>query len=164
MMPYRQGRAAETGLPKNRRMPMSIQSILDRKGGDVFTIEPSATVRTAAHLMRARGIAALVVKSGDAVSGIISEREVVHSIAQHGDRALSMMVLDVMTRSIVTVAPGDTLRRAMTLMTNHRVRHLIVIADGHLVGIVSIGDVVKNRLEDLEAESNILRDAYIAAH
>jgi CBS domain-containing protein len=143
---------------------MSIQSILDRKGGDVFTIEPSATVRTAAHLMRARGIAALVVKSGDAVSGIISEREVVHSIAQHGDRALSMMVLDVMTRSIVTVAPGDTLRRAMTLMTNHRVRHLIVIADGHLVGIVSIGDVVKNRLEDLEAESNILRDAYIAAH
>jgi CBS domain-containing protein len=144
-------------------MSMSIQSILDRKGGDVFTIEPCATVRTAAHLMRARGIAALVVKSGDAVSGLISEREVVHSIAQHGDRALSMMVLDVMTRSVITVPPGDTLRRAMTLMTNYRVRHLIVIANGHLVGIVSIGDVVKNRLEDLEAESNVLRDAYIAA-
>jgi CBS domain-containing protein len=143
---------------------MSIQSILDRKGADVFTIEPSATVRTAACLMRARGIAALVVKSGDVISGLVSEREVVHSIAQHGDRALSMTALDVMTRSVITVAPGDTLRRAMTLMTNHRVRHLIVIADGHLVGIVSIGDVVKNRLEDLEAESNVLRDAYIAAH
>jgi CBS domain-containing protein len=75
-----------------------------------------------------------------------------------------MTVLDVMTRSVITVTPDDTLRRAMTLMTNHRVRHLIVIADGQLAGIVSIGDVVKNRLEDLEAESNVLRDAYIAAH
>ena len=143
---------------------MSIQNILDRKGTDVFTIEPTATVKTAAYLMRARGIAALVVKSGDVISGLISEREVVHAIAQYGDRALSMAVVDGMTRSVITVAPGDTLRRAMTLMINHRVRHLIVIADGHLAGIVSIGDVVKNRLEDLEAESNVLRDAYIAAH
>ena len=78
-----------------------------------------------------------------------------------------MAVLDVMTRSAITVTPGDTLKRAMTLMTNHRVRHLIVIGNGQLVGIVSIvsiGDVVKYRLEDLEAESNVLRDAYIAAH
>jgi CBS domain-containing protein len=143
---------------------MSVQNILDRKGADVFTIEPSATIRTAAHLMRARGIAALVVKSGDVISGLISEREVVHAVAQHGDRALTMAVLDVMTRSLIAVTPDDTLRRAMTLMTNHRVRHLIVIANGHLAGLVSIGDVVKNRLEDLEAESNVLRDAYIAAH
>jgi CBS domain-containing protein len=143
---------------------MSIQNILDRKGADVFTIEPTATVRTAAYLMRARGIAALVVKSGDVISGLISERDVAHAIAQHGDRALSMAASDVMTRSAITVTPGDTLRRAMTLMTNHRVRHLIVMANGHLVGIVSIGDVVKYRLEDLEAESNVLRDAYIAAH
>jgi CBS domain-containing protein len=158
------GGAAKYRLAEKQEVPMSIQNILDRKGADVFTIEPSATVKTAAYLMRARGIAALVVKSDDVISGLISEREVVHSIAQHGDRALSMTVLDVMARSVITVAPGDTLRRAMTLMTNHRVRHLIVIADGHLVGIVSIGDVVKNRLEDLEAESNVLRDAYIAAH
>jgi CBS domain-containing protein len=143
---------------------MSIQNILDRKGADVFTIDSSATVKTAAQLMRARGIAALVVKSGDVIGGLISEREVVHAIAQHGDRALSMAVLDAMTRSAITVSPGDSLRRAMILMTSHRVRHLIVIADGHLAGIVSIGDVVKNRLEDLEAESNVLRDAYIAAH
>jgi CBS domain-containing protein len=143
---------------------MSIQNILDRKGADVFTIDPSATVKTAAYLMRARGIAALVVKSDDVISGLMSEREVVHAIAQHGDRALSMAVLDVMARSAITVSPGDSLRRAMILMTNHRVRHLIVVADGRLAGIVSIGDVVKNRLEDLEAESNVLRDAYIAAH
>jgi CBS domain-containing protein len=93
---------------------MSIQNILDRKGADVFTIEPTATVRTAAYLMRARGIAALVVKSGDVISGLISERDVAHAIAQHGDRALSMAASDVMTRSAITVTPGDTLRRAMT--------------------------------------------------
>jgi CBS domain-containing protein len=65
---------------------------------------------------------------------------------------------------MITVAPDDTLKRAMSLMTNHRLRHLLVIANGKLVGIVSIGDVVKYRLEDLETESNVLRDAYIAAH
>jgi CBS domain-containing protein len=143
---------------------MSIQNILDRKAAEVFTIDPTATVRTAAYLMRAHGIAALIVKSGDAISGLVSEREIVHAISQHGERALSMPVVDVMTRSAIAVTPGDTLKRAMSLMTNHRVRHLIVIAKGQLVGVVSIGDVVKYRLEDLEAESNVLRDAYIAAH
>jgi len=143
---------------------MSIQNILDRKGGEIFTIAPTATVTTAAHFMRARGVAALVVKSADIMSGLISERDIVHAISQHGERALSMSVSDVMTRNAVTVAPGDSLKRAMTLMTNHRLRHLTVIADGKLVGIVSIGDVVKYRLEDLEAESSVLRDAYIAAH
>jgi CBS domain-containing protein len=75
-----------------------------------------------------------------------------------------MPVLDVMTHTTITVAPDDTLKRAMSLMTHHRVRHLPVIANDKLVGIVSIGDVVKHRLEDLETESNVLRDAYIAAH
>jgi CBS domain-containing protein len=145
-------------------MLMSIQNILDRKDAKVFTIDPTATVRTAAQLMQAHGIASLIVKSADAVGGLISEREIVHAVSQHGERALSMAVLDVMTRSAITVAPGDTLKRAMTLMTNRRVRHLIVIRNDQLVGIVSIGDVVKYRLEDLEAESNVLRDAYIAAH
>jgi CBS domain-containing protein len=143
---------------------MSIQNILDRKGGEIFTIAPTATVTTATHFMRARGVAALVVKNADVMSGLISERDIVHAISQHGERALSMSVSDVMTRNAVTLAPGDSLKRAMTLMTNHRLRHLTVIADGKLVGIVSIGDVVKYRLEDLEAESSVLRDAYIAAH
>ena len=143
---------------------MSIQNILDRKGAEVFTVDATATVRTAAQLMRARGIAALVVKSRDAISGLISERDIVHAISQHGERALSMTVLDVMTRNAVTIAPGDTLKRAMTLMTNHHLRHLTVIAEGKLVGILSIGDVVKYRLEDLETESSVLRDVYIAGH
>ena len=140
---------------------MSVQNILDRKGTEVFTVDPTATVRTAAQLMRARGIAALVVKT-DVINGLISERDIVHAIAQHGERALAMAVSEVMTRNAIAVTPDDSLKRAMNLMTNHR--HLTVIDEGKLVGIVSIGDVVKYRLEDLQTESNILRDAYIAAH
>jgi CBS domain-containing protein len=143
---------------------MSVQNLLDHKGCEIFSTDPTATVRTAAQLMRARGVAALVVKSAGVISGLISERDIVHAISQHGERALAMAVSDVMTRNAVTVSPSDTLKRAMTLMTNHRLRHLTVIAEGELVGIVSIGDVVKYRLKDLETESNVLRDAYIAAH
>jgi CBS domain-containing protein len=143
---------------------MSIQQILERKGAEIFTIRPTETVRSAAHLMRAHGIAALVVTSGDAIKGLISERDIVYAISQHGEPALSMAVSEAMTRNAVAVAPGDSLKRAMSLMTDHRLRQLMVFADGKLVGIVSIGDVVKHRLEDLETESNVLRDAYIAAH
>jgi CBS domain-containing protein len=113
--------------------------------------------------MREHGIAALVVKSGDAIKGLISERDIVHAVSRHGEGALSLPVSHVVTHAMVKVVPGDSLKRAMSLMTNHRLRHLPVIADGHLVGIVSIGDVVKLRLEDLETETNVLRDAYIAA-
>jgi CBS domain-containing protein len=143
---------------------MSIQNILDRKGAEVITIRATETVRFAADRMRERGIAALVVKSGDAITGLISERDIVQAISRHGEQALSMAVLDIETHAAITVAPGDTLKHAMSLMTNHRLRHLLVIDNGKVVGIVSIGDVVKHRLEDLETESNVLRDAYIAAH
>jgi CBS domain-containing protein len=143
---------------------MSIQAILDRKGPEVITIHATATLRSAADRMRERSIAALVVKSGDAIAGLILERDIVHAVSRHGEQALSMPVLDVMTHTTITVAPDDTLKRAMSLMTHHRVRHLPVIANDKLVGIVSIGDVVKHRLEDLETESNVLRDAYIATH
>ena len=143
---------------------MNIQAILDRKGAEVITILATATVRNAADRMRERSIAVLVVKSGDAITGLISETGIVHAVSRHGERALSMAVLEVMTHATITVAPEDTLKRAMGLMTHDRIRHLPVIANGKIVGIVSIGDVVKYRLEDLETESNVLRDAYIAAH
>src|ERR1700751_2223785 len=125
-------------------MFMSVQNILDRKRAEVFTVDPTATVGTAAQLMRARGIAALVVKGTDVITGLISERDIVHAISQHGERALAMVVSEVMTLNTVTVTPNAPLRRAMSLMTNHRLRHLTVIDNkGNLVGIVSIGDVVK---------------------
>jgi CBS domain-containing protein len=144
---------------------MSIQNILDRNGvREVVTIHPSETLKTAADRMRERGIAALVAKSGDAITGLISERDIVLAVSRHGEQALGMAVRDVVALPVITVAPTDNLKRAMSLMTHHRVRHLPVIHNGKLVGIVSIGDVVKHRLEDLEVESNVLRDAYIAAH
>ena len=142
---------------------MSIQNILDRNRAEVITIRPTDTVKNAADRMRAHNIAALVVKSGAAITGLISDREIVHAVSRHGDRALYMAVLEIVTHPAITVAPDDTLKRAMSLMTHHRVRHLPVIANEKLVGIVSIGDVVKHRLADLETESNILRDAYMAA-
>jgi CBS domain-containing protein len=161
--PFRRPFAAPC-LERKRKLVMSIQAILDRKGAEVITILASATVRSAAARMRERSIAALVMKSGDAIAGLMSERDIVHAVSRHGERALSMAVLEVVAHDTITVAPDDTLKRAMILMTHHRVRHLPVIANGKLVGIVSIGDVVKHRLEDLETESNVLRDAYIAAH
>ena len=141
---------------------MSIQSILDRNRAEVVTIGPTGTLKSAADQMRAHNIAALVVKSGAAV-GLISDREIVHAVSRNGERALHMAVREIVTHPTITIAPDDTLKRAMSLMTHHRVRHLPVIANGKLVGMVSIGDVVKHRLEDLETESSVLRDAYMAA-
>jgi CBS domain-containing protein len=114
--------------------------------------------------MRAHGIAALVVESGGAIMGIVSERDIVSALSRFGEHALSMSVKEILTLAIITVTPGDSIKRAMRLMTRHRVRQLPVMAEGRLAGIVSVGDVVKQRLDDLEAESNVLRDVYIAAH
>jgi CBS domain-containing protein len=143
---------------------VSIQNILDRNRSEIVTIRATDTLKSAADRMREQGIAMLVVTSGDVITGLISEREIIHAISRLGVGALFMAVAEVVTQATITVTPGDTLKRAMSLMTRHRIRHLPVIANGKLVGIVSIGDVVKHRLEDLETESNVLRDAYIAAH
>jgi CBS domain-containing protein len=143
---------------------MSIQNILGGNGADVFTIRMTETVKSAANRMREHGISALVVKSDDAVTGLITERDIVHAVSWYGEKAISMTVLDVMSHVMISVAPGDGYKRAMSLMMHHRVRDLAVIADGEFVGIVNIGNVAQHRLEDLETESNVLRDAYIAAH
>ena len=141
---------------------MSIQNILNQKGTEVLTIGPEATVKNAADLMRQARIAALIVKAGDSIAGIISEREVVTAVSEFGQAALSLPVKTAANRTIIPVAPNDSVKRAMGLMTQHRIRHLPVIWEGELVGIVSIGDIVKSRLQDLETESNVLRDIYFA--
>lgn len=143
---------------------MSIQAILYEKGANVETIAPDVPVKDAAARLREKNIAALVATRGDAILGIISEREIVHALASHGERVASMKVGDILMRDVATVAPDDSLRRVMGLMTRYRTRHLPVLRGNKLVGIVSIGDVIKHRLEDLELETNVLRDAYIAAH
>jgi CBS domain-containing protein len=141
---------------------MMIQAILDRKGSTVFTIQPTATVRSAIDQMHKRGVAALVVEGATGVQGLVSERNVVSAISQYGERAITMTVKDIFTQTSISVAPEDSIKKAMSLMTIQRLRQLPVIADGRLVGIISIGDVVKHRLEDLETESTILRDLYVA--
>ena len=140
-----------------------IQNILKQKGGDVITVLPSETLKSAAAKMAEHHVAALFVLNGHGVDGLISERELIQAIAAHGERALVMPVSQVMQRNPPSTAPTDSLRHAMRLMTDHRVRHLAVVSGPEVIGVVSIGDVVKSRLEDLEAEANVLRDVYIAA-
>jgi len=143
---------------------MSVKTILERKGRHVETIGASATVKEAADRMREKKIAALVVTDGAAIEGMVSEREIVDALSRFGGALTGKKVRDVMTRDVVTVEPEDSVKRAMALMTQYRTRHLPVIRECGIAGLVSIGDVVKHRLEDLELEANVLRDAYIAAH
>ena len=142
---------------------MTIESILRRKGADVATIAPDASVKRAADWLRAKNIGALVVTRENAILGLISEREIVHAFSRYGETAGSMPVKEVMQYGVTTVSPDESVNRVMNLMTQHRVRHMPVLRGGQLVGIVSIGDVVKHRLEDLELEANVLRDVYNAA-
>jgi predicted transcriptional regulator len=139
---------------------MSIESILSQKGTVVTTIGPEANVKSAAGWLRAKNIGTLVVTSGNAVLGLISEREIVDAFSRYGEAAESMRVKEIMQHGVTTVSPDESVTRVMKLMTHQRVRHLPVVLGDKLVGIVSIGDVVKYRLEELELETNVLRDAY----
>ena len=142
---------------------MSIEGILRRKGTEVTTIAPEASTKSAVNWLRAKNIGALVVASGNAVLGLISEREIVHAFSRYGETAASMPVKEIVQYGVTTVSPDASVDRVMNLMTRHRVRHMPVLRGGKLAGIVSIGDVVKYRLEELELETNVLRDVYNAA-
>jgi len=142
---------------------MTVKTILRHKGTAVSTIEPEASISRAAHWLCLKKIGALVVTKGKAVLGLISEREIVHAFSRNGEAAALMRVKEFMNSHVITASPEDSISRVMKLMTQHRVRHMPVLRDGELAGIISIGDVVKSRLDDLELESNTLRDAYIAA-
>ena len=143
---------------------MTIESILKRKGTDVTTIAPEASIKRAADWLSAKNIGALVVvTSENAVLGLISEREIVHAFSRYGETAASMPVKEIMRHGVTTVSPDESVNRVMNLMTHHRVRHMPVLRDGKLAGIVSLGDVVKHRLEDLELETSVLRDVYHAS-
>jgi len=137
---------------------MNVEAILRGKGRAVATIRPDQTIAAALAALRDRNIGALVVSDDDQrVDGIISERDIVHGLADRGGALLSLNVAEVMTRRVVTCGPADSVADLMALMTNRRIRHLPVVDDGRLVGIVSIGDLVKNRLDEIEYEANSLR-------
>ena len=141
---------------------MNIASILDAKGWDVVTIEPDALVLIALHEMTTRRIGALVVTNdGEQVRGIISERDITRALTQHGSGLLSLRVREVMSRHVPVCRPNETTAECMLTMTRTRQRHLPVVVDGMLCGLVSIGDLVKNRLQELELERNVLRQKYL---
>ena len=143
---------------------MKVDAILGTKGRDVKTVSPSATLGTVAQRLRLERIGALVVLDDSRLVGMVSERDIVYAFAAQRDGAVDVKVADVMSRNVITCDPDDSLTRVLGLMTRHRVRHIPVVRAGQLSGLISIGDVVKHRLDELEMEAAILRDSYLAGH
>jgi CBS domain-containing protein len=138
---------------------MHVIGVLQGKGSDVATIGPDHTLMAAAAALGQRRIGALVVTGSDgAVVGIVSERDIVAAIAGGGADMLQKPVSTVMSVDVITCSPNDTMEQLMSAMTEQRIRHLPVIDKGALVGIVSIGDVVKHRVREIEDEARALGD------
>jgi len=144
---------------------MRVESILKIKGRDVETVRPDTSVVVTIHKLTTLGIGALVVSgNGERVDGVVSERDILRGLNKHGARLLDLTVSDVMSRQVPMCTPEDSLQSVMAEMTRSRNRHLPVTTGGTLVGIISIGDVVKHRLDDMQLETNVLRDSYRASH
>ena len=142
---------------------MFVSDILSQKGGLVFTVTQGTTVAEIAQQLSTRRIGAvLVTTDAGSVAGIVSERDLVRATARHGGAALELEARQVMTRDVVTCHPDDPIEHVMAQMTSGRFRHLPVMDRDELIGLISIGDVVKARLEEAHHESEALR-AYISA-
>jgi CBS domain-containing protein len=141
---------------------MTVEAILKRKGTRVSTIAKDATIAAAAQRLNLDHIGALVVTEGARVVGIISERDIIAGLARHGALALERRVEELMTWPIVTCTRTQSIKEVMAAMTRQRIRHLPVVEEEALMGIISIGDVVKHRLEELEMEAGVLHDLMIA--
>ena len=138
---------------------MRVSELIRVKGRAVITVVGTARLREAARIMQDQIVGALVVVTHDGqLVGVISEREIVGAVAQRAEAALDLRVSDLMLPNRPTVAPTDTVRDAMTIMTERRVRHLPVISEGSVVGLVSIGDTVKARLSEKITENLVLQD------
>ena len=140
---------------------MLVGDILHRKGHEVISISPTATVREAVRRLSLERVGALVVSDdGEHLQGLISERDIIRDLARAETRLLDMHISEVMAQVVPTCTPGDRLKTVMTVMTQSRARHMPVLQDGKLCGILSIGDIVKHRLEDLELKSAVMQDVY----
>jgi CBS domain-containing protein len=138
---------------------MYVREILSVKGRNVVTIEPATTLAAAAKILAENRIGALVVTgAGGRIVGILSERDIVQALAAHGAKALDAPASEVMTRKVATCGAADTISSIMERMTEGKFRHMPVVEQGKLAGIVSIGDVVKHRLMEMEQEQAALRD------
>ena len=144
---------------------MKVAQILKGKEAGVVTMRPGSTIDTVVRRMRLERIGAVIVSpDGKSIVGILSERDILRALAEHGTALLELKAEDLMTREVATCSREDTLQSVMAKMTHRRIRHLPVVEQGELVGIVSIGDAVKSRLEEVELEANVLRDSYLATH
>jgi CBS domain-containing protein len=144
---------------------MYVADILNLKGSKVVTARPDLKVQHLAQCLRLERVGALVVsESGTAVDGIISERDIVLALAEHGADVLDRTAADLMTKGVVTCSPRDTIAQVAKVMTSRRIRHMPVVEGERLVGIISVGDILKHRSDELEMEANIMRDYAVARH
>lgn len=141
---------------------MTLEQILKAKGSDVTTIRSDVTLRAAAQLLDDKKIGSVVATEADGtILGVLSERDITRQVGRLGAEALDMKVAEAMTRDVITAAPGETLDIGLSRMTDRRIRHLPVCVDGELVGLVSIGDLVKWKIRETEAEAEAMKN-YIA--
>ena len=142
---------------------MIVSHILKSKGGEVYTVSKETTIMEVSCLLAAKRIGAIIIISKNrSVEGIISERDIVRGLSTFGAKVLNMPVKDLMTKSVITHGLESQIDEVRREMTSSRIRHVPILDDGKLVGLISIGDVVKNRVEELQAEGDMLRE-YIAS-
>ena len=141
---------------------MLVSALIKEKGAGVITTGPATTVSEVADIIARERIGAVVVtEQDDQVVGIISERDIVNGLSKRGTKLLDLPISDVMTRDVFTCATTEDVNQLRREMTNRRARHIPIVEEGKLIGIISIGDIVKNRLDELESETQQMRD-YIA--
>jgi len=142
---------------------MKVANILEVKGAEVMTVRPGDTIREVARRLVEENVGALVVSGGGGMlDGIISERDISRGLAFHGPHIGELLASDLMTRGVVTCAPDDTISDTARVMTDRRIRHLPVQDGKRIVGIISIGDILKYRLDEVMLETRVLRDIALA--
>ncbi len=137
---------------------MTVRAILDTKGRQIQSVEPGAKLAAAVKILGERKIGAVLVMSAGRIEGILSERDIVRVLGERGAAVLEESVSKVMTRKVITCKETDTVAELMEMMTTGKFRHLPVVDNGRVVGLISIGDIVKRRVREFEAEQEALRD------
>jgi CBS domain-containing protein len=137
---------------------MTVRSILESKGTDIVAVQPGAKVSAVVRLLAEKRIGALLVMTDGRIDGIVSERDIVRVLAENGVDVLDQPVRSIMSAKVVTCRRADTVAAIMETMTNHKFRHLPVVEEGRVVGLISIGDVVKKRVMEYEKEQEALRE------
>ncbi|WP_454646227.1 CBS domain-containing protein [Bradyrhizobium liaoningense] len=137
---------------------MTVRSILNTKGHQIVSVEPDAKLAATIKLLAEKKIGAVLVMNQSRLEGILSERDIVRVLGERGAGVLEAPVSDVMTRKVVTCKETDTVAELMEMMTSGKFRHLPVIDNGKVVGLISIGDIVKRRVQEYESEQEALRD------